>query len=294
MESESGLPLVSVAISCYNHGAYIRECILSVLNQTYPRTELIVIDDGSSDQSVEKIRELLDEGHHFTFLAQENAGLPSALNKALGLSSGKYFVPFGSDDVMLLDRIEKQVKYMDRSPHIVACGGNVLKIDQHGRFVEKQKMRRGGEVGFDDIFAGGMRGLPAPTMMILREALCSIGGFNQNIPLEDLYIQLSLARRSGRLGMLDDLLAYYRVHPTNTYKNINYMVDSVLDTYECFSDAPGYEKAKFSFLNSMLLRASKKNRKVAMSVLKKIPLKKLEGKGWRALMLIVLKTIVRS
>ena len=93
-------PLVTAVIASYNHGPYVEASILSVLGQTYPHIELLVIDDGSRDDSVERIRRL-QALHGFDFRVQENRGLARMLNEAVARARGSLIAPFGSDDVML-------------------------------------------------------------------------------------------------------------------------------------------------------------------------------------------------
>ena len=95
-------PLVSVIISCFNHQDFIHPCIESVVRQTYTNFELIVFDDGSSDNSP-VILEQLSRQYGFYFQAHENIGLSKTLNKALAMAKGKYVSPLGSDDMLLLD-----------------------------------------------------------------------------------------------------------------------------------------------------------------------------------------------
>src|SRR5476651_469928 len=124
-------PLVSVIIASYNHGPYIEQSILSVLGQTYPNIELLVVDDGSSDDSVERIRRLQSE-HGFDFQVQENQGLTRTLNGAIARSKGSLIAPFGSDDIMLPDRIAIQVAHMDGKPEVGICAGNIELMDAQG------------------------------------------------------------------------------------------------------------------------------------------------------------------
>ncbi len=275
-------PLVTIAISCYNHERYIEESLLSAIKQTYKNIELLVFDDGSTDDSVSKIN-ALKKKYSFTFQAQKNKGLSQTLNTALSISKGKYFVPFGSDDKMLPDRIEKQVAYMAQHSNTAICGGNILKIDDNGTIVANQKINPPATQCFYDLFLNRGPGIPAPTMFFRTENLKSIGGFNPNIPLEDLYVQLKLTHKGYTADVMNDVLAYYRIHPDNTYKNLEYMLNNVLKTYECFKDDPYYEQAKYKFLNGMLLRTAKRNTKLAIQVLSMIPFRHYNNKTWRAL-----------
>src|SRR5574341_12560 len=106
----SSCPIVSVIIPSYNHEKYVEECIDSVMRQTYPNIELIVIDDGSSDNSDSVIRKSLEKHcHKFRYIRKLNEGVPKTLNLGLKLSSGKYVSIIASDDVMLPQKTEKEV-----------------------------------------------------------------------------------------------------------------------------------------------------------------------------------------
>lgn len=104
-------PLVSVIIASYNHEKYIEASIASVAAQTYRNVELLVVDDGSSDGSVELLRGLQAK-YGFDLRVQQNQGLSRTLNEAIARARGNLIVPFGSDDIMLPQRLEKQVAHM--------------------------------------------------------------------------------------------------------------------------------------------------------------------------------------
>jgi len=274
-------PLVTIAISCYNHQDYIVDSLLSALGQSYSNIELLVFDDGSKDQSVATIT-ALQQQHSFYFETQKNIGLNHTLNKALALAKGKYFVPFGSDDIMLLDRIEKQVNYMEAHADIAICAGNILKIDEHSQICKKQKFVSTQRQTFDQIYTSKGADAPAPTLFFRTELVKKCGGFHPDIALEDLYIKLKITREYGDLAVINDLLSYYRTHPHNTYKNFDYMLNNVLLTYEEFNDHTNYQTVKYSFLNSTLLKASKSNPPQARRILAMIPWRHRNLKTLRA------------
>ncbi|RRJ82351.1 glycosyltransferase [Aestuariirhabdus litorea] len=271
------LPLVSVIVACYNHDQYIEACLTSILRQTYPAIELIVLDDGSKDRSPELIAALAKE-QGFFFEAQANMGLSATLNKGLNIAKGEYIVTFGSDDIMMLDRIEKQVAYMQANTELGLCGGNMLKINEHGTVLSKQKFSGEHRLDFEDVLLGRKEGTPAPTLFFRQAALAKAGGFHPEIKLEDLYIELKISSLGYPIGFMNDVLAYYRVHPTNTYKNYRYMIDNVLKTYEEFRDHPAYEQAYYRFLNSMLVKCAGKDKALARELLKQIPLREFRMK----------------
>jgi alpha-1,3-rhamnosyltransferase len=136
---------------------------------------------------------------------------------------------------------------------------------------------------FDDMFLERKPYPPAPTLMIRREALDKVGGFDPNIRLEDLLIELKVTRAGYFIDGLNVLMARYRKHPTNSYKNHRFMVDNILRSYALFSDHPLYDEVRYKFLSSMFLKTSNRDRKLARELLAQIPFKAWNKKTWRGL-----------
>lgn len=269
----SELPLVSVLIASFNHKAYIKETIRSVLGQTYRNVELIVIDDGSVDGS-QVLLEKLSQEKGFTYLDQENAGLTATLNRAFSLSRGEYIAVLGSDDIMMLDRLEKQVAFMEARSDIYVTGGNILKIDGDGLLYPNQdSMQPYREFGFLELFKNSRNAPAAPTALIRRTAIEKVGGWRGDIQLEDLYMWLSVTHIGGKIAVLNDVLAYYRIHPTNTTKKIRYMYENILKTYDLFSEEAEYQAVRSKFLVSMFVKASRRDKVLAREILKQLPMK---------------------
>ena len=128
-------PFISVIIASYNHAPYIEDSIHSVLQQTYPNIELLVVDDGSKDDSVEKIKKMQAQ-YGFDFRSQANQGLAKTLNDCIARSQGRLIAPFGSDDVMLPERIKTQVEYLQDKVQWDECI-RTLKRDTR-RFAKRQ------------------------------------------------------------------------------------------------------------------------------------------------------------
>lgn len=275
-------PLVSVIIASYNHAPYIEASIESVLAQSYRNIELLVIDDGSKDDSVERIRRLQEE-HAFDFRVQQNQGLSRTLNEAIARARGSLIAPFGSDDIMLPERIAKQVAYLQDKPEVGICAGNIQEIDEHGNFRGVTKDLPLRRLDFEDAFLDRKPGPPAPTLLFRREALEKVGGFDPQIRLEDLLIELKVTRAGYFIDVLPDVLALYRVHATNTYKNYRFMVDNVLKTYAQFADHPACAEVCARFRNSMLLKCARTDRALARELLRDIPLRAWNAKTLRGL-----------
>lgn len=285
-ESDNLPPLVSVLISSYNHADFIEASIRSVYAQSYPNIELLVVDDGSRDGSVEVIRGLQAE-LGFDFVAQANKGLCTTLNEMIGRSKGRYVAPLGSDDVMLPERFSLQVPFMEQHPETGICAGGIVLIDGDGKPLpdKKQRHRPARRLDFDDLFMDRKPGPPAPTLLFRREALEEVGGFDPSIRIEDYFVELRIARAGYFIDILEEPLALYRVHGSNTYKNRRLMIETELAIYQRFSDHPGYETTRLRYLNAMFTKVANEDHVLAGELLAQIP--------WRSRNLKTLKGLWR-
>ena len=279
-------PLVSVIVASYNHAPYIEACIRSVMQQTYEHLELLVIDDGSKDDSVALITALQQE-LGFDFKVQQNQGLSRTLNDAIARCRGSLIVPFGSDDVMRPQRIATQVAYMAGKPEVGICSANINIIDAQGRTLpdkaQKQRDLPFRRLNFDDLFLDLKPGPQAATLMFRREALEAVGGFDPQIRLEDVYICLSILRAGYFIDVLPDVLADYRKHDTNTYKHLRFMVENMEKTYAVFAEHPAYEQVRGKYLRSMFLKSSDRDKVLARELLAKLPVKSWDAKVLRGI-----------
>lgn len=212
---EKEMPLVSVVVPCYNHEKYVKETIESIVNQTYKNIELIVIDDGSKDTSAKVIQELADK-YKFTFIHRPNKGLSATLNEGVKLSKGKYFCACASDDYFALDKIEKQVLFMQEHPQFAISYGNIIKFSENS-YEEKTKVKnpKSGWI-FEDIIMGDTV-LPAVTVMLYTNVIKELGGYDENLWIEDWDMWLRVSDKY-QVGYLDEYLAFYRRHDTNISK----------------------------------------------------------------------------
>ena len=267
----STLPLVTVIVPCFNHEKYIQLCIESVINQTYPEIELLVIDDGSSDASPSILKKL-SEQHNFELTLQKNKGLSVTLNEAIARAKGKYICPMGSDDIMMLDKTAKQVSLMETEPDIAVSGGNSLFIDSDNVISNKKhKIPPAREISFDNVFRRTGPGIAAPTAMLRKSVIIGEGCYDPSIPIEDLYMWLKLTHRGHRIVGMNDVLIYYRKHPSNSYKNVEYMISSILKTLQPYENEEGFEEIKQYYLRSAFLSASKQKQKpLAKELLKQM------------------------
>jgi glycosyltransferase involved in cell wall biosynthesis len=126
-------PLVSVIIPAYNAAAFIRHTLVSVLSQTYRNIEVIVVDDGSQDQTSRIVNSIAARDDRVTLLRQPNKGVAAARNLGIEKSKGEYISPIDADDIWYPQKIEKQVQYMQNagpSTGLVYCWW--VFIDERG------------------------------------------------------------------------------------------------------------------------------------------------------------------
>ena len=129
------IPKVSVVLTSYNHAAYVAAAISSVLNQTFEDFELLIVDDGSADNSREIIRTFNDARIKF-FLYEKNRGPVTAISAAVSSARGKYIAVHHSDDLWLPNKLARQVEFLDANPKYAACFTWVEFIDELGKVRE--------------------------------------------------------------------------------------------------------------------------------------------------------------
>ncbi len=125
----SDVPLITVALPVYNAGHYLRCAVLSILNQTEARFELLLIDDGSTDQALQSISDIKDRR---LMILQDglNKGLATRLNEALAIARGKYFARMDADDVAFPERLESQLARLEAEPELDLVAARVIRIDE--------------------------------------------------------------------------------------------------------------------------------------------------------------------
>ena len=232
------LPLVSVIVPSYNHEAYIEECILSIVSQTYKNTELIVVDDGSTDRSRE-ILESLQKQYDFVLIFQENRGISKTMNNAIRqYTHGKYITGSASDDYLMPDKIERQVSYMESDPDCSLVFGKVHMVDSQSRIMEgftvvdpvKDPVK---SVRFEELIERNC--IPAATMMYRKDIWEQCGGYNENSIIEDWGLWLEFAY-SGKIVYLDEYFAYYRWHGTNQTSHTLKMYTAAWELVQSWKD----------------------------------------------------------
>lgn len=208
-------PLVSIVIPCYNHQQFVQDSIQSVIDQTYENIELIIIDDGSTDGSVEKIKEKVElcekRFTRFKFIARENKGVCATLNEAIQWSKGDYFSTCSSDDLYHNKKIEKQVDFV-RNNNVALCISKAYVVDDFNNLLKDQtdlyNQSLDEEITFDEVFVFKLH-LPVTGLYKLKILRDELKGFDESITAEDYDLYLRLLEFYN-VGILDCKLYYYR------------------------------------------------------------------------------------
>jgi len=221
-------PLVSVVCLSYNHARFVGEAIQSVLDQTYPDVQVICVDDGSSDGTVEVITELVKRNPAIEFLAlPQNVGNCKAFNQGLARAKGKYVIDFATDDVMTPDRIREQValfESLDKSYGVVFTDAVYIsaKGDVVGRHYEHLFSKRiisripQGNVYphiLDRFF------ISSPTMMVRSKVFDYLHGYDEQLAYEDFDFWVR-SSRVFKYAFLDKVTTKVRLTPNSLSKGL--------------------------------------------------------------------------
>ena len=225
MEKDNQLPLVSVIVPSYNHAEYIQENVLSVVNQTYPNIQLIVVDDGSTDDSIRILKKLQDD-YDFELYLQANKGLCSTVNHShYSLAKGEYIIRIDSDDYMELDRVETQVNMFLENPELDLVYGAYTTVDKFSKKLVVRRPSTSNVNQLNDLLYGKTE-IHICTIMHTKKAFDSIYPI-PNTLLPDLYLKLMIVSDFKCLGTQKNI-SFYRTHGENhsNLKNMNGLVDS--------------------------------------------------------------------
>lgn len=201
-------PKVSVIMTVYNGEKYLREAMDSILGQTFRDFELIVIDDGSTDNTP-KILASYDDKRIFVF-RQNNSGRPKALNRAVVQTKGEYVAIIDADDLALSQRLEKQVKFLDENVELGMLGTAVIEIDE-AKNSEKlvfpptsDKVLRRTLPKYNPFYNS--------SIMIRKEVFDKVGLYNEHLPgSEDYELGVRIAKHF-KIANLSEVLIKKRFH----------------------------------------------------------------------------------
>lgn len=251
-------PLVSVVMPAYNHKLYVKEAIQSIIKQTYVNIELIIIDDGSRDETWNIIQSTKDECEErfvrTVMKTRKNKGTCRTLNELISLCKGKYVAVIASDDKFLPTAISSMVPILETRNDAVLVVGRNLFINEKSEIVQCDKelnfvndteniaykdftdFLHKTRVRFDSpewgTYAALVQGNHIPNGYLIKKAtLDTIPDFSIDAPLEDFWLMLQLSKK-GKLLNINNKTFLYRFHATNTVKNTKLMHTNIAKTLQ--------------------------------------------------------------
>jgi glycosyltransferase involved in cell wall biosynthesis len=218
------MPIVSVIVPCYNAARYLPVCLDSILNQTFQSFEIVVVNDGSTDDTETIIKPYLNDPH-LRYVVQENGGPSKARNTGIAHAKGRYIAFLDSDDLWDKTKLEKQLALFDR-PEIGVVYTRVRYIDECGRPVtyeqknEHLRPREGNITNY--LFVDNF--VPFSSVMVRKDCLDKIGCFDEELGVaEDWDLLLRLSVRY-EFKFVDEPLLQYRFHGNQISSNTEKMI----------------------------------------------------------------------
>lgn len=206
------MPTVSVIVPAYNAERFISQAIDSVLNQTYWDYEIIVVNDGSTDGTIEVLCPYKDLT---IYIEQENRKLPAARNAGVRAAGGNYLAFLDSDDLFLPEKLSAQVRYLDARPEIGLVVSGHQYIDDSGRLLQEcRPWIDNSSVTLETILFGGLA--PIHAVLLRREWFERVGGFDEQFAYcEDMDLWYRLALAGCPMEWVPAVVCQYRLHANN-------------------------------------------------------------------------------
>lgn len=243
-------PLISIITPTYNHEKFIADCIESVLKQTFTNWEMIILNDGSTDQTAPIVEKYAQQDNRISLINQENVGifrLSETYNKGLSMSHGEFIAILEGDDCWISNKLEKQLQAFSENRSAILCWSQAqcVNFDKTDIYYHSPLLTDTSRQYFNNDPVGSIMNIflfrnciPALTILIRKEALLKIEGFKQNfgLPTIDLPTLYELSQ-VGKFCFIPEPLGYWRMYITQTTKTYPVKLTE------------GFQKLALSYLN---------------------------------------------
>lgn len=199
-------PIISVVMSVYNGEKYLSEAIESILNQTYKDFEFIIINDGSSDNSLEIIKKYQNQDERIVLISRENKGLVASLNEGIEKAKGKYIARMDADDICLSTRFEEQIEYMEKNK-LDLSGSWIETFDEKNILNVWKYPETHSDIEFRSFF---MCSFAHPSVMIKKIVFDKLKYENETA--EDYRLWCDILADGYKVGNIQKVLLKYRLH----------------------------------------------------------------------------------
>lgn len=230
------MPKATVIIPAYNAMTYLPQTLASVLNQTFADFEVLIINDGSTDDIILWASEICDP--RVRLISQDNQGLPGARNTGIAHAQGEYIAFLDADDFWEPTKLEKQANCLDSKPEVGLVYTWTLLVDQHGKSTGTVMAAQIEGNVWEKLLLGDVVG-NGSSAMIRRRCFESVGLFDTELSsIEDCDMWVRIAAHYG-LAVIKEVLVYYRQHPSNMSRDYDRMMhNSRLKIEKKFKNVP--------------------------------------------------------
>ncbi len=248
-------PLVSICCLGYNHARFLENNLTSIWNNTYKNIEIIVVDDGSSDESQNLLKKLQNVSPcPMTLILQENTGnIGLNFNIASKSANGELIMFMAMDDMLYSDAIEKEVAYFNENDHLAfVASSKIMGIDDEGCIndsIDELDLRKIENPSLDDILQLEFEKFGAfyiQGTLFNKKIIDAVGGFDEDMTGDDLILRIKVLRymqehKLWNFQILSDPTCYYRQHENNIHRNMVRQIKIVTEYLERYwpkSDNP--------------------------------------------------------
>ena len=233
-------PKISVIIPTYNRAQYVCRAIESVLRQTYRDYEIIVIDDGSTDNTKDVLSKY---NGRIKYVYQPNQGISNARNHGIRVSAGEYIAFLDSDDEWIPEKLAVQLELLENNKKLGIVCSKMIILDENGRECGMKPEDRTGKNFKELIEIGG--DLPTSSIMTRRECFDKVGLFDETLPMmEDFEMWVRIASQYDLDIFTTKVLAYYHKHAQQITKDMTLVYESTIKLQEKilhnFEHTPGF------------------------------------------------------
>jgi glycosyltransferase involved in cell wall biosynthesis len=244
------LPLVSVVVPVYNLAHYLKPCIDNILNQSYENLEVVIVDDGSTDNTKEVAKFYTEKYEFIRYIYQENKGYPSAHKRGVEEAKGEFVIVIDPDDYWTYENlITDQVQLMLKNSNLGLVFADMKIVDEEGQIInpsfrKTHPFHRGKVLKklLDYDF------IPLGTALMRKKVVLSVGNFYTGIPYMQDYLLFLRIARDYEVDYIENIALAYRKHNNNISNNLVRMAQNTIETIKILLEESPVLKKELGFL----------------------------------------------
>lgn len=208
---------ITVLMPAYNAARFLPQAIGSVLDQTYDDFEFIIIDDGSTDETPLILRSYANQDKRIEIITHPNMGMGKSLNEAMKEAKGNWIARIDADDIMMPQRLERQIIFLNENPHLAVASSLVYYINEKGRTIGKYSSHFTSRAAITEAQQKDEPiGFHHPAAIFRKDIIQSVGGYRPEFwPADDMDLWNRVADAGHEVLVQPELLTKYRIHSSS-------------------------------------------------------------------------------